>query len=260
MEDAMTNQDTLRADTRVEQKIEKQRRRYYLKMNLRSLYACFRLGRDPYGGLRFVFMMGDSQDNIAESERRLDRIADPYRSNAALEEMWQSRFRVAPYDIEALAKLPADTLGGAYARHMQTNQLQTDFYDDVPPRHRMHYLRLRIRQTHDIWHVLTGLGTDEFDEVALQAFYSGQFPNSTGAIIAVAAFLKSILRGRFDELGKHMESFAEGYCAGKRSGSLIAVKWEDMWTEKLDALRARYAIVLPRKRPAAPVRELRAVA
>jgi ubiquinone biosynthesis protein Coq4 len=257
MEKAMSNPET---GTRVERRIEKQRRRYYLKMNLRSLYACFRLGRDPYGGLRFVFMMGDSQDNIAESERRLARIPDPFRSNAALEEMWQTGFRTPNYDIEALANLPADTLGGAYGRHMLSNNLRADFYDDVPARHRMHYLRLRIRQTHDIWHVLTGLGTDEFDEVSLQAFYSGQFPNSTGAIIAVAAFLKSILRGRFDELGKHMESFAEGYCAGKRSGSLIAVKWEEHWNEKLDTLRARFRIVLPRKRDAAPVRELRAVA
>ncbi|MFN2643525.1 MAG: Coq4 family protein [Burkholderiales bacterium] len=246
--------------TNLEQKIEKQRRRYYLKMNLRSLYACFRLGRDPHGGLRFVFMMGDSQDNIAESERRLGRIPDPYKSNAELEALWQARFRAAPYDIDELMALPADTLGGAYARHMKMNGLRPDFYDDVPPRHRMHHLRLRIRQTHDIWHVLTGLGTDEFDEVALQAFYAGQFPNSTGAIIAVAAFLKSILRGRFDELAKHIESFSEGYCAGRRSGSLIAVKWEEMWTDKLETLRQRYRIVAPRKREIAPVRELRAVA
>jgi ubiquinone biosynthesis protein Coq4 len=221
--------------TRVEQKIERTRRRYYLKMNLRSIYACFRLGRDPSGGLRFVFMMGDSQDNIAESERRLGKISDPYQSSGALEALWKTRFQAAPYEIEGLAKLPADTLG-------------------------MHYLRLRIRQTHDIWHVLTGLGTDEFDEVALQAFYSGQFPNSTGAIIAVAAFLKSILRGKFDELAKHMESFAEGFSAGKRSSSLIAVKWEELWGEKLEALRQRYRIELPRKRETTPVRELRAAA
>ena len=255
----MSNQST-KMTNRVEQKIEKQRRRYYLKMNLRSLYACFRLGRDPAGGLRFVFMMGDSQDNIAESERRLNRISDPYQGNAALEAMWQARFRPALYNIDELAKLPPDTLGGAYARHMKTNGLRPDFYNVVPARHRMHYLRLRIRQTHDIWHVLTGLGTDEFDEVTLQAFYSGQFPNSTGAIIAIAAFLKSILRGRFDELTKHMESFAEGFSAGKRSSSLIAVKWEEMWSEKLETLRQRYHIELPCKRQATTVRGLRAVA
>ena len=255
MTNAITN-----SGTRTEQTIEKLRRRYYLKMNLRSLYACFRLGRDPSGGLRFVFMMGDSQDNIAESERRLGKLSDPYQSSPALEAMWQMRFQAARYDIEDLAKLPADTLGGAYGRHMKSNGLRPDFYDDVPARHRMHYLRLRIRQTHDIWHVLTALGTDEFDEVALQAFYSGQFPNSTGAIIAVAAFLKSVLRGRFDELGRHMESFAEGFAAGKRSGSLIAVKWEELWMEKLETLRQRYRIELPRKRHAATVRELKVAA
>lgn len=254
----MTNGTT--HTTRVEQKIEKQRRRYYLKMNLRSLYACFRLGRNPSGGLRFVFMMGDSQDNIAESERVLGKIADPYQLNPALEAMWKTRFHPERYDIEELAPLPADTLGGAYARHMKSNGLRPDFFEDVPPRHRMHYLRLRIRQTHDIWHVLTGLGTDEFDEVALQAFYSGQFPNSTGAIIAVAAFLKSILRGKFGELAKHIDSFAEGFCAGKRSGALIAVKWEDHWEEKLEVLRQRYRIELPRKRHLAPVRELKVAA
>lgn len=255
----MTNPMTS-TTTRVERAIEKQRRRYYLKMNLRSLYACFRLGRDPSGGLRFVFMMGDSQDNIAESERVRGKIADPYQSSPALEAMWKTRFQAPRYDIEELEKLPADTLGGAYARHMKSNGLRPDFYDEVPARHRMHYLRLRIRQTHDIWHVLTGLGTDEFDEVALQAFYSGQFPNSTGAIIAVAAFLKSILRGKFDELGKHIESFAEGFSAGKRSGSLIAVHWEEHWGEKLETLRQRYRIDLPRKRHMATVRELKAAA
>jgi ubiquinone biosynthesis protein Coq4 len=57
-----------------------------------------------------------------------------------------------------------------------------------------------------------------------------------------------------------MESFAEGFSAGKRSGSLIAVKWEELWGEKLEALRQRYRIELPRKRETAPVRELRAAA
>src|SRR3954470_11325944 len=103
----MTAKTAVRTDTPLQRKIEKQRRRYYLKMNLRSLYACFRLGRDPYGGLRFVFMMGDSQDNIAESERRLGRIPDPYSRNPALEELWQAGFRTPQYEIEALANLPA---------------------------------------------------------------------------------------------------------------------------------------------------------
>lgn len=236
------DQNNLKSNTRVEQRIDKQRRRYYLKMNLRSLYACFRLGRDPYGGLRFVFMMGDSQDNIAESERRLGRVPDPYRGNAALEEMWQARFRAGAYDIEELATLPADTLGGAYGRHMKENGLRADFYDDVPARHRMHYLRLRIRQTHDIWHVLTGTGTDPFDEVAIQGFVAGQYTSATSAILAAAVFLKAVFRGRFDELQAYVDGFCEGYVAGKRAESLLAVRWEELWSEKVETLRRRYRI------------------
>ncbi len=204
-------------------------------------------------------MIGDAQDNIGESERRLGRFTDPFASSA-LEAMWQSGFRAAPYDIEALAKLPADTLGGAYARHMKANGLRPDYYQEMTPRHRMQFLRQRIRQTHDIWHVLTGLGTDEFDEVGIQGFYAGQYTSSMAAIIAAAAFLKSVLRSRFSELEKHVDAFCEGYCAGKRTESLLAVKWEELWGENLESLRRRYRIELPRPRATTPVRELKAAA
>ena len=245
--------------TRVEQKIEKQRKRYYRKNNLLSLYAVFRLARNPQA-TKYVFMIGDTQDNIGESERRLGRFSDPF-ANAELEAMWQSGFRAPNYDIEALAKMPPDTLGGVYGRHMKSLGLRPDYYQDVTPRHRMQYLRLRMRQTHDIWHVLSGLGTDEFDEVGIQGFYAGQYLSSMAAIIAAAAFLKSVLRGRFHELQKHVDSFCEGYCAGKRAEPLLAVKWEELWGENLETVRRRYRIELPRMRAATTVvRELKAAA
>jgi ubiquinone biosynthesis protein COQ4 len=244
--------------SRVEKLVEKQRRRYYRKNNLRSLYAAFRLARDPQA-TKFVFMIGDAQDNIAESERRLGNFTDPFTSSD-LETMWSTGFRAQPYDLEELAKLPAETLGGAYARHMKANGLRQDYYQDVPTRTRMQYLRQRIRQTHDIWHVLTGLGANEFDEVGIQGFYAGQFTSSMAAIIAAGAFLKSVLRGRFGELEKHMDAFCEGYCAGKRAESLLAVRWEELWGENLESLRWRYRIELPRLRRAAPVRDLKVAA
>jgi ubiquinone biosynthesis protein Coq4 len=122
----------------------------------------------------------------------------------------------------------------------------------------MQFLRQRMRQTHDIWHVLTGLGTDEFDEVCIQGFYAGQYTSSMAAIIGAGAFLKSIARGRFGELQRHVDAFCEGYCAGKRAEPLLAVKWEDVWGESVEVLRRRYRIDLPHLR-AAP-RELRAAA
>src|SRR5258708_35369382 len=93
---------------RVEQKLERTRRRYYLKMNLRSIYACFRLRKDPSRGFRFVFMMGDSQDNIAESERRLGKLSDPHQASGALMSLLKTRLQATPYDIGLRPKLPAD--------------------------------------------------------------------------------------------------------------------------------------------------------
>jgi ubiquinone biosynthesis protein Coq4 len=247
---------------RPQQIVERRRKRYYLKNNLRSMYAIFRLARNPKG-IQYFIMMGDAQDNIGECERRLGRFDDPFKSEA-LERMWQSRFdATGSYDLEALGRLPADTLGGALARHMRAAGLGQDFYEHAQPRNRMQFLRLRMRQTHDIWHVLTGFDTGVYDEVAIQGFVAGQYTSATSAILAAAAFLKSVLRGRFDELQTYVDGFCEGYVAGKRAESLLAVRWEELWEEKVEALRKRYGIETPRLRTresTARVRPLRAAA
>ena len=245
--------------SRVQQAVEKQRKWYYRKNTLRSLWAIYRLAKNTRA-TKYVFMIGDAQDNICESERRRGGFTDPFRKNVALETMWQARFQAARYDLDELAKLPADTLGGAYARHMRANDLRVDYYREATPRNRMQFLRQRMRQTHDIWHVMTGWGTDEFDEVGIQGFTAGQYMSSMAAIIGAAAFLKSILRCRFNELERHVDNFCEGYAAGKRAENLLAVQWEGLWSESVDSLRKRYRIEPAHKRATTSVRELKAAA
>jgi S-adenosylmethionine uptake transporter len=241
-----------------EEMVEKQRKRYYLKNNLRSIYATLKLGKQP-DQVKYVFMMGEAQDNIAESERVRGKITNPF-TNSELEAMWQEVYQPAHYDVDALARMPADTLGGAYGAHMKANGLRPDFYENVKPQHRMHYLRLRIRQTHDIWHVLTGFDTDEFGEVGLQAFYFAQFSNGVSALVGACAMLKSVLRGKFGELEQHIDAFCQGYMLGKRAQPMVAVKWEELWGEKVETLRRRYGVELPRLRGSSNVEPLRAAA
>ena len=223
---------------------EERKRRWTNRWNnLRSVFAAFRLAKHP-DEVKYVFMMGNAQDDIAEGERSRAQIRDPFR-DPALEAMWQARFCPRTFDLEPLMALPAETLGGAYARHMRALGLRPDFYEDVAPRHRMHYLRLRLRQTHDVWHLLTGFGTDEFGEVGLQGFYFAQFTNGQSVIIGAGAMLKSLLRARFGDLERHVEAFCVGYCNGKGAESLLAVNWEQLWHVKLDELRRRYRIAQP---------------
>jgi ubiquinone biosynthesis protein COQ4 len=205
-----------------------------------SLYGLIRLARNT-DATRYVFMIGNAQDSLAESARTAGEMRDPF-ADATLEALWQDRYCPRRYDVNDLLRLDPSTLGGLYAQHMKARALRPDFYDDVAPRHKLHYLRLRMRQTHDVWHTLTGFGTDPIGEVGLQGFYFAQFTNGQSALILAAAILKSILGGRYGELESFVEAFCSGYRSGRRARPLLGVKWEEFWEEPVAELRRRYAI------------------
>lgn len=48
-------------------------------------------------------------------------------------------------------------------------------------------MEIRLSQTHDLRHVLTGFDTSLHGEIGLQAFYLGQFPYPLGAMPKVQA-------------------------------------------------------------------------
>jgi ubiquinone biosynthesis protein COQ4 len=211
-----------------------------LKLNLVSLYGVFKLARNT-DATRYVFMIGNAQDTLAENARRRGDMRDPF-ADPALEQLWQQRYCPEHYDVDELLSLSPETLGGMYARHMKSRGLRPDFFDAVTPRHNLHYLRLRMRQTHDIWHTLTGFDTNPVGEVGLQAFYFAQFTNGQSALIIAGAILKSILRRRYGELEQFVEAFCDGYRNGRRAQPLLGVKWEDLWQEPVEDLRRRYNI------------------
>jgi ubiquinone biosynthesis protein COQ4 len=211
-----------------------------LKLNLASLYGLFRLARNT-DATRYVFMIGNAQDSLAEDSRRRAEMRDPYQ-DSALERLWQERYCPVRYNLDELLALGSETLGGFYARHMKARGLRPDFYEDVEPTHKLHFLRLRMRQTHDIWHTLSGFDTDPIGEVGLQGFYFGQFTNGQSALIVAGAILKSIVRRRYGELEKFVETFCEGFHNGRSARPLLGVKWEQFWEEPLEDVRRRFAI------------------
>lgn len=214
-----------------------------LKYTLISLYALVMLGRraeDPE--YKYISLIGDAQDNLAELARVSGKIGDPFR-NPLLERMWQERYCSAHYDVDQLMALSSATLGGAYARHMTRRGLRPDYYDAVEPRHRFHYLRLRVRQTHDIWHVLTGYDTDPLGELGLQGFYFGQVTNGLSALLLAGGIFKCLFTGRYSDLEQYIDVFCEGYHKGRAAHPLLDVQWEQLWSEPLDGLRQRLGIV-----------------
>lgn len=71
-------------------------------------------------------------------------------------------------DLEALARLPAGTLGHEFVRYFRANGIEP-FVTAFPVANDVDYLSKRYRETHDLFHVITGYGTDEPGEMELQA-------------------------------------------------------------------------------------------
>jgi ubiquinone biosynthesis protein COQ4 len=141
-------------------------------------------------------------------------------------------------DYQALAALPPGTLGHAYARHLLDQGLDPDLFQAPPSVPRaIAYLAKRFRQTHDIWHVLTGYATDVQGEVLLQAFAFGQLGTPAPGLIAVAGAIRCSLRDPLAVLRAW-----KAYRRGKRARFLLVVRFEDFWDEPLAQVRARLEV------------------
>ena len=74
-------------------------------------------------------------------------------------------------DIEAMRALPASTLGGAYARFATARRLDPNIF---PPVEQLDaersFVFTRGVQTHDLWHVVTGIETSFRGEAVLIAY------------------------------------------------------------------------------------------
>jgi ubiquinone biosynthesis protein COQ4 len=138
-------------------------------------------------------------------------------------------------DLDALAALPAGTLGHAYATFLRDHGLTPEVFDGAPPEFtdpRAAYMVQRLRQSHDLWHVVTGYETDPRGEVALQAFTFGQVGAPGSLILAIVGTVK----GFGAERAVVSEVWA-AYRAGKAAERFATFLWEDHWATPLDEVR-----------------------
>jgi ubiquinone biosynthesis protein COQ4 len=150
-------------------------------------------------------------------------------------------------DLEALAQLPEGTLGRAYAEFLNVRNFTPDVFEGAPEDitdPAMAYVVQRLRQTHDLWHVVTGYETDPASEVALQAFTYGQLGAKSAGILA----LLGTLRG--SQLKRDLvRDVVHAYRLGVAAEGLAVFPWEDHWATPLDEVRAM--LNLPIENPAA---------
>ena len=137
--------------------------------------------------------------------------------------------------------MPQGSLGNTYANFMSVEALRADglaeasnqggrvIGDDA----QRTLFGVRLRDSHDLWHVVTGYGRDLVGEASLLAFTFAQTRNPGIGVIVAMAYLKA------GDLPGARPLIRKAYRRGRKSAWLPAVDWEALFALPLDAVREK---------------------
>lgn len=173
--------------------------------------------------------------------RALRRIHDRMQRHPVGRAVLADRPAITAATRESLQDLPADTLGGAYARFLEKHAFDPDersavqFVDDAEAA----FVMTRYRQVHDLWHVLYALPPTLLGEVALKWLEAAQtgLPMAGMAASAGALRLKPADRA---VVTRHVVPWAARHAAS--SVDLMSVYYEREFERPLEELRRELRI------------------
>jgi ubiquinone biosynthesis protein COQ4 len=160
------------------------------------------------------------------------------------------RVELAPrlMDDAWLDTFAAGSVGAAYRDFVRGENLSADGLAEESRRglangaidqpHPFAWYGRRIRDTHDIWHVLTGYGRDGLGELCLVAFSYSQTRAPGWALIGWGGFLRA-----GGKAGRpYRKAILEGFRRGKTAAWLPGEDYERLLAEPLGAARRRLGI------------------
>jgi ubiquinone biosynthesis protein COQ4 len=151
-----------------------------------------------------------------------------------------------------LAQFPPGSVGAAYRAFIAPRQLsayglaaesrKVAEAADMDREHPLAWLARRLRDVHDLWHVLTGYGTDALGETCVVAFSYAQTRSLGFGFIALAGALE------FSRDGAglpYKRAVWQAYRNGRRAAWLPQEDYETLLQEPLEMARARLNIAEP---------------
>jgi ubiquinone biosynthesis protein Coq4 len=182
----------------------------------------------------------DIEDGLKHTRATQLAIAD-VKSNPEVAKMVQERYLAPSPNVEFLHHCPPGSLGNTYAIHLDQMGLNPNFYRQVVVEDDASYIFLRMRQTHDLWHIVTGFGIDGLGEMELKAFEIAQ----TRRAMAFVLLGLSVLNGVFkypEGLGVFFDRITNAYQLGKQAKPFLAQKWEEDWEKPLTLWRSELGL------------------
>lgn len=157
--------------------------------------------------------------------------------------MVKDRWRPPAWSSESLLALPSGSLGRVYVERQLEHGitprplLSTEVIacDSV-------YINHRLRETHDIAHVITGFGTDRLGELGLQAFSIAQYREPLAVMLVFGGIVKTLYEQ--SPLDPLLSSVCLGLTLGINAQCLLAQKFEESWELPLAVWRERIGIPL----------------
>jgi len=208
--------------------------------NLKAIAALVSFIGSP-NGLNSVFKVAAALKKSDLSDRmRKILLGDP-QVQELVSLRWQPEYR----SLEELKSLPEGTLGNLYASQLLSLNLSPD---DLLPTEPVvsddDYLELRLRQTHDIVHILTGFGTTPADEIGLQAFNLALYKAPLAALLIFGSILKALKSSEKIDIDALLVAISKGFLMGEKSKLLVGQKLEEQWERNIEDLRGEYNIEL----------------
>lgn len=184
----------------------------------------------------------DIEDGLSKTKATQQAIAY-VKSNPEVAQIIEERYLAPAPDLQTLLTYPPESLGAIYAHYITDAGFDPSFYRKIEITDDVSYVLFRLRQTHDIWHIVTGSSTDVVGELALKAFEIPQTRRTMSVVLLAGGVLRTMFNHP-EEIDRLMDRVAVMYRMGARAKPLLAQKWEQAWEKPLTQWRTELGVEL----------------
>ena len=179
-------------------------------------------------------------------ERGYDRLLDTPQGGRQAFALLELSERLT--DRAWLESLPAGSVGAAYLAFMGEQGFTADGLagesrkvadTEIDAAHPRAWFARRLRDVHDVWHVLTGYSTDALGEACVVAFSLPQTRSAGFGLIAAGAGVQ-FMRARTGH--PCARAIVQAWRNGRRAAWLPGEDYEALLAEPLDAARERLRV------------------
>ncbi|HFE44436.1 MAG TPA: hypothetical protein ENJ18_02935, partial [Nannocystis exedens] len=197
----------------------------FKKLKLASAFLGCPVAPGNTGGLSASDIFGDlTADKLEVFGGDIDAIFEI----PGVAQLYENGYMPPPERPDVLLDLPEETLGYQFGCYLKQHKLTIEAPGTYKHGDRLTYLRERVRMLHPLVHVLTMYDTSPLGELAVQAFFVGQFANLASGTILAAGLLR-LIQDTPQQLGDALQLVAEAFERGRDARNVLEMPWEELF-------------------------------